>query len=208
MKERTAEDKAKTAKSSLEWYHRNREKVLARKKLERDTIQATETDQERLVRVTKSREKDRLRRPKRKGKQSAEQKKRYATDVEFRKARAEYNLQVKYGIDRAKWREMFAAQGGKCPVCDDVLRGEEMVRPSPVDHCHVSDRVRGLLCSRCNRALGCVGDSIEILERLIAYLRRCPTLGGIEHDHSGPPLDPLGVTVKAMLEARRRAGRS
>jgi hypothetical protein len=39
------------------------------------------------------------------------------------------------------------------------------------DHCHNSGAFRGWICDPCNISLGNVGDSVEILERIIAYLK-------------------------------------
>lgn len=41
-----------------------------------------------------------------------------------------------------------------------------------VDHCHVSDKVRGLLCPRCNTVLGSCEDDVELLLAMIEYLKR------------------------------------
>jgi hypothetical protein len=40
------------------------------------------------------------------------------------------------------------------------------------DHDHVIGHFRGWICGHCNSALGFVNDNIEILEALIAYLKR------------------------------------
>jgi len=39
-----------------------------------------------------------------------------------------------------------------------------------VDHCHVTGKIRGILCSKCNSALGFLNYDIEIAKRLIKYL--------------------------------------
>jgi len=41
-----------------------------------------------------------------------------------------------------------------------------------VDHCHVTGRVRGLLCTGCNHAIGQVKDRPEVLRKLASYLER------------------------------------
>ena len=40
-----------------------------------------------------------------------------------------------------------------------------------VDHCHTSNEVRGILCLKCNMALGNFKDSIENLQNAIKYLK-------------------------------------
>ncbi len=62
----------------------------------------------------------------------------------------------------------------------------EPTRPSPegceacgrqgetlhLDHCHSTGRFRGWLCGRCNRGLGCLGDTIEGVQRILDYMKR------------------------------------
>jgi hypothetical protein len=43
---------------------------------------------------------------------------------------------------------------------------------SPIDHDHIIEQTRGILCSNCNRALGLLKDSIFAIRGLAAYLRR------------------------------------
>lgn len=41
-----------------------------------------------------------------------------------------------------------------------------------VDHCHETDAVRGLLCSKCNFAIGLLDDNPEYATKAAEYLRR------------------------------------
>lgn len=71
------------------------------------------------------------------------------------------------GITVEEYNMMFEAQQGVCKICG---------RPDPlgrlaIDHDHTTNKVRGLLCRACNLALGNFGDSVERLERAIAYLK-------------------------------------
>jgi hypothetical protein len=40
-----------------------------------------------------------------------------------------------------------------------------------VDHSHKTNKVRDLLCTKCNTLLGAVDDNVEILEKAIKYLQ-------------------------------------
>lgn len=100
-----------------------------------------------------------------------EQKKRWAAENPERKALVSreswlgrYNLTVK------SWNDLYDAQNGMCAVCSVPL--ERRGRNTHVDHDHSSGFVRGLLCRRCNRALGLLKDEERVLQGAIRYLRR------------------------------------
>lgn len=73
-----------------------------------------------------------------------------------------------YGIGASGYRELLEAQGGCCALCGDPF-GDEIPR---IDHCHASNRVRGLLHLKCNVALGHLNDSVERALMAAEYLRR------------------------------------
>ena len=56
-----------------------------------------------------------------------------------------------------------------CECCGSKLEGG---RKTHLDHCHETGAFRGWLCNQCNMGIGALGDSIEGLERAIAYLKR------------------------------------
>lgn len=78
-------------------------------------------------------------------------------------------IEFVYGITRAQWEIMYEEQGGRCAACRAAFSEES---PPNVDHCHESGQVRGLLCRKCNLALGYVGDRSEVLLQLVAYLEQ------------------------------------
>lgn len=41
-----------------------------------------------------------------------------------------------------------------------------------MDHCHESHKIRGLLCAKCNMAVGLIRNSPELAEKMASYLRR------------------------------------
>lgn len=59
-------------------------------------------------------------------------------------------------------------QGGMCGICRQLLSKES--RYVVVDHCHETNRIRGLLCISCNTGLGMFKDKIWILKQAIDYL--------------------------------------
>jgi hypothetical protein len=84
----------------------------------------------------------------------------------------EYLLKYKYDLTVDQYDAIFAAQGGVCAICGRAEAGREGHKNLAVDHCHTSNRIRGLLCHSCNRALGLLQDSERVLERALAYIKR------------------------------------
>ena len=59
----------------------------------------------------------------------------------------EYNRLVLYGLTEDEYQELCRYQEGRCAICDTN-------RKLVVDHDHVTNKVRGLLCRYCNTSLG------------------------------------------------------
>lgn len=78
-----------------------------------------------------------------------------------------------YGITPRAYHEMLAAQDGRCGICRAPEPGGS-ARFFHVDHCHRTDKVRGLLCSRCNRAMGMFGDDPGLIRRVLDWLEGDP----------------------------------
>ena len=93
---------------------------------------------------------------KNKEKRSAYRKKHYLENrdkyLDLERDRAYQN---RYGISIQDYDMMFAEQGGKCLICKaDKACKTGRFRFFSVDHCHTTGAVRGLLCTKCNGALG------------------------------------------------------
>lgn len=81
------------------------------------------------------------------------------------------------------WREriklgeqMLETQNHLCAICRNPEtqlnpRSDKKVRLA-LDHCHKTNKLRGMLCWRCNTTLGKVEDSIPLLKEMIAYLEK------------------------------------
>ena len=93
--------------------------------------------------------------------------------VTLRTENRTYVLQRKYGIDLEFYRYLLEKQNGVCALCgkpETTIRHGKIIGLA-VDHDHVTGKVRGLLCRKCNVSLGFFGDDIERLEKAIAYLK-------------------------------------
>ena len=67
---------------------------------------------------------------------------------------------------------MKKAQGGKCAICreKETRKRRGRIARLSVDHDHSTGDIRGLLCTRCNTAIGLLEDDITLLKNAIDYL--------------------------------------
>ena len=99
------------------------------------------------------------------------QKKQWADANAARKALfARKSWLRQYGLTLETFDWLYESQGGQCAICSTDL--ERSGRLTHVDHDHDSGVVRGLLCRRCNRALGLLKDDETLMLRAVQYLRR------------------------------------
>lgn len=83
--------------------------------------------------------------------------------------RRDYDWQYRYGISAEQYLELYENQNGKCKICGKSLPDDKYLC---VDHDKNTGEIRGLLCSDCNRGLGCFNDDTEIMEKAISYLKK------------------------------------
>lgn len=88
-------------------------------------------------------------------------------------------LRRKYGISIEHYDQMLSAQNGVCAICEraegNEIRGR--VLALAVDHDHATGRVRGLLCSACNTAIGLFGDDEALMAKARSYVLSCKPVG-------------------------------
>jgi Recombination endonuclease VII len=85
------------------------------------------------------------------------------------------NLLRKYNLSSVSFKSALDLQDRKCAICR--LPDTEFPMGLCVDHCHRDNKVRGLLCFKCNAALGHFKDSIDILKNAVQYLYQPPLQG-------------------------------
>jgi len=91
--------------------------------------------------------------------------------VRRRKQQRNNNLRRKYGIDQAEYERLLRDQRSRCAICNKRPKSRKLLA---VDHDHMTGRVRGLLCTTCNNALGMLGDGLDspIFQKAEEYLGR------------------------------------
>ncbi len=96
--------------------------------------------------------------------------KRISRTGEYKLYWRDYWLRKKYGIGYHDFLNLFALQKGRCAICQKPQWSLNV--KLNVDHCHRTGVVRGLLCNNCNRGIGHLMDSAELLEKAIQYLKK------------------------------------
>jgi hypothetical protein len=77
------------------------------------------------------------------------------------------SLKNLYKLSLKEYRQLLRKQGYKCALCKMRVRYR-----LHVDHCHKTNKIRGLLCKKCNFGLGQFNDSMTLLQKAIGYLGR------------------------------------
>lgn len=93
----------------------------------------------------------------------------------FLKRKSKYSRNhkyVRYGITNDQYKEMFLSQNGTCFICKqpETLKDKRGIRSLAVDHDHSNGQVRSLLCSKCNRGIGCFNDNSELMIQASQYV--------------------------------------
>lgn len=97
-------------------------------------------------------------------------------DPKYKDYQRNSSLRETYGISLEEYRAMLDAQRGLCAICALPERRRHPRTSDPmmlaVDHDHVTNKVRQLLCSTCNIMIGHAQDDINILAKAIEYLSK------------------------------------
>lgn len=93
---------------------------------------------------------------------------RYANDPEFKRYVQNYDYLYRYGLTIEGYDLLLVKQNNRCAICGSE-RGKNRLH---VDHNHITNKIRELLCGNCNTILGMSKDNITILLKAVAYLER------------------------------------
>ncbi len=79
------------------------------------------------------------------------------------------SLKKKFGISIEQYDKMLELQAFGCAICRAV--SDKSGRRLAVDHDHKTGRLRGLLCTNCNTAVGLLDESPHIFELALEYVK-------------------------------------
>lgn len=100
-----------------------------------------------------------------------QQRKNPSPENKARWAKYSHNTNVRrwYGLEPEQYQLMLDEQNNVCAICQNPNHDGRRLH---VDHDHLSGRIRGLLCSSCNNAIGLFKDNPQNLRVAAAYLER------------------------------------
>src|ERR1035437_4788142 len=115
--------------------------------------------------------------------QNTPQRKAYQNTPQYKIATRKHNLKRSFGMTQQEYTLLYNQQEGKCLGCDKhfpILS---------IDHCHQTNKIRGLLCQRCNLVIGNADDKVSTLRNLIEYIehyRSIPLIAEVPHPRNSP----------------------
>ena len=108
--------------------------------------------------------------------QRPEVKKRHRDEVrnhnrtlEGKTAQRRRSLKQLYNISLEQYDMLFKSQNGVCAICSKPPKEN---RKLFIDHDHTTNKIRGLLCDKCNFILGLCNESASVLQGGINYLAK------------------------------------
>jgi len=97
---------------------------------------------------------------------------------EYRLRTKQYHRKIKFGMTNDAFESLLKSQDNQCAICHKAFDEVRNAMPGCsrtticVDHNHITDETRGLLCGSCNKGLGHFFENQEVLLSAITYLKR------------------------------------
>lgn len=97
---------------------------------------------------------------------------RYCSGRCWQSARRRRTPSVRFTVPKAEYQRLLQKQDCRCAICGSISGSNGRNDRLAVDHCHNTNEVRGLLCHRCNTAIGLMRDDVDLLASAIRYLSK------------------------------------
>ncbi len=78
-------------------------------------------------------------------------------------------LWMHYKLTPDQYDSILKDQGSVCAICKSTTSSKKRMH---VDHDHATGQIRGILCTRCNFAIGCLKDEPLLIEAALKYVQR------------------------------------
>ena len=78
-------------------------------------------------------------------------------------------LKYYYKLSREEYDILLMKQNNSCGICKTHIN--DLNRDFDVDHSHETNKIRGLLCPKCNKGMGLFNDDVKLLENCLKYLK-------------------------------------
>lgn len=73
----------------------------------------------------------------------------------------------KYNLTKEIYQELKIFSNNQCNICE-----QNFVPYEYIDHCHTTGKIRGLLCGKCNTAIGSMRDNPILLRKAAEYVEK------------------------------------
>lgn len=102
---------------------------------------------------------------------NAQKRKEYYSDPDVKLKNRKAFIKKKFGIEYSEYEKLSEEQNNLCAICNNTENSSRN-KYLAVDHDHLTGKIRGLLCTNCNRGIGLLKDSIPVLQKAIEYLNK------------------------------------
>jgi hypothetical protein len=82
----------------------------------------------------------------------------------------QYHRKLKYNLTQNDYEKMLINQNYSCAICG--IHREDLNKDLAVDHCHLTGKIRGLLCANCNSGIGFFKENLFKLKSAIKYIKK------------------------------------
>lgn len=99
--------------------------------------------------------------------------------IHCKECKSHLNRINRFGIAPGYYDDLLKLQEGKCAICESELKQEKNL--SVIDHCHKTGEIRGILCIKCNTAIGFFGDKPSLFKQAMRYINE-PVARGLKQE--------------------------
>jgi hypothetical protein len=83
------------------------------------------------------------------------------------------SLKSSFGLTPEQYAQRWKEQKGLCAACEEPLPEKENGdRFPPVDHDHLTGKIRGIVHTKCNRGMGLFNDNPDRMRKVADYIER------------------------------------